>query len=201
MAFQPGLPGSQFPSEDALIRRIQDIERSMRELSAANPFAPMGMKPVPGGVEFSGNLSVPNGSISNAALQAPVSPLATHVGTNNFGLNTGPNVELVRATINVPAGYTQALVFATATLHAWNNNGVNDDAYLVAKINGTQVGASSQCTAVPSADICIPATGTMLLTGLGATFYVAAAGSSANSAWAVNSNNFVNLDVMTVFLR
>lgn len=50
----PGLPGSQFPSEDALIRRIQDLERTVQQLAAANPFAPMGIHPKPGGIDVAG---------------------------------------------------------------------------------------------------------------------------------------------------
>lgn len=54
MAFQPGLPGSQFPSEDALIRRIQEIEKAIQQLAAANPFAPMGITPVQNGINLTG---------------------------------------------------------------------------------------------------------------------------------------------------
>jgi hypothetical protein len=154
-----------------------------------------------GNVNINGNLSVPIGSITNAALQAPVSPLATHAGTNNFGLATGANVELLRATISVPSGYTRALVYETATMHAWNNNTSPDDGYLTTSINGAGFGASSQTTAAAGGSICIPSTGSILLTSLGATFYVSALASSGSLAWAVNSNNFVNLDVMTIFLR
>jgi hypothetical protein len=216
---QPGMPGSQFPGEDAMIRRIKDLERQMQQFSAANVLATAGIQAVPDGIvvngsetvngpltingaaTITGTLSLPAGIIGNDALSDPVSPLATHVGTNNFGLATGPNVEQLRATIPVPAGYTQALVFATATMHVWNNNGTQDDAYLAARINGTGIGASSQVTAGPTSGVCLPATGTTLLTSLGSTFYVAALCSSASNAWAVNTNNFINLDVMTIFLR
>lgn len=51
---QPGLPGSQFPSDDWIPRKFADIERAMRELAAANPFAPMGIHPKPGGIDVAG---------------------------------------------------------------------------------------------------------------------------------------------------
>lgn len=216
---QPGSFGSIVPDKDWMVRKIQELEKKINELAAADPFAPMGIHPLAGSTQFDGgiiangdstfngsvtinhDLSVPNGSISNAALQAPVSPLATHAGTNNFGLATGANVEILRATISVPSGYTRALVYETATMHAWNNNTSPDDGYLTTSINGAGFGASSQTTAAAGGSICIPSTGSILLTSLGATFYVSALASSGSLAWAVNSNNFVNLDVMTIFLR
>ncbi|WP_427130294.1 hypothetical protein [Pseudarthrobacter sp. S9] len=154
-----------------------------------------------GSVTINGNLSVPNGSIGNAALQNPISPLATHAGANSFGLATGANVQLLSTTISVPAGFTQALVFATATLHAYNNNAGADDAYESVFINGTSVGASSQVTAAAGASTSLPASGTLLVTGLGASFAVVVKCSSGANAWASSANNFINLDVMTIFLR
>jgi len=216
---QPGQAGSQFPSEDALVRRVQDLERTVQQLAAANQLATAGIQAVPDGIIVNGSetvngpltingvatitgaLNLPAGIIGNDALAAPVSPLATHVGTNNFGLATGPNVPILTTSINVPAGYTQALVFASSNMHVWNNNGTQDDAYAVVFINGSSVGASSQTTAAATASVCLNATGTLLITGLGTSFDVVVKGSSASNAWAVNTNNFINLDVMTIFLR
>jgi len=228
---QPGQIGSAVSNDGDVMRMIADLQRQVKELAAANVFAPMGVTPTPGGftvtgtetvtgelivngpetvngplnvngaMAVTGTLSLPAGIIDNAALQAPVSPLATHAGTNNFGLATGANVEILRATISVPSGYTRALVYETATMHAWNNNTSADDGYLTTSINGAGFGASSQTTAAAGGSICIPSTGSILLTSLGATFYVSALASSGSLAWAVNSNNFVNLDVMTIFLR
>lgn len=58
MAGQPGLAGSQFPGNDALIRRIQDLEKTVQQLAAADPFAPMGMKPAAGGIIVNGSETV-----------------------------------------------------------------------------------------------------------------------------------------------
>jgi hypothetical protein len=159
-----------------------------------------GTTTIGGNASITGTLALPAGIIGNDALTAPVVPLATHAGANNFGLATGPNVDIVSTTINVPAGYTQALVFATATMHAYNN-GTSDDAYLGVSINGLAMGASSQDTVGASNSSTIPATKTNLLTGLGASFPVSANASSSAHAWAANTVNFVNLDVMTIFLR
>lgn len=231
MAWQPGLPGNLAQGEDWMVRELQDIRREMRELAAANPFVPMGITPTPNGftvtgtetvngplivngtetvngplnvngaMAVTGTLSLPAGIINNAALSSPVSPLATHAGTNNFGLATGANVQILASTITVPAGYSQALVFATATMHAYNNNAGSDDAFVSVRINGASVGASSQGSAAGNTGLTLPATGTTLLTGLGSTFQVQALGSSGSNAWASSGVNFVNLDIMTMFLR
>jgi hypothetical protein len=229
MAGQPG--SFQPRGEDWMVRELQALRGELNQLRAANVFGLTGIKPKDGGTDLdgfvningplevngdsaingplnvngamavTGTLSLPAGIIDNAALAAPVSPLATHVGTNNFGLSTGPNVPILTTSITVPAGYTQALVFAAANMHAYNNNAAQDDAYAVVFINGTSVGASSQTTAAATSSVCLNATGTLLITGLGASFTVVVKGSSAGSAWAVATNNFINLDVMTIFLR
>jgi hypothetical protein len=60
---QPGLAGSQFPSEDALIRRIKDLERDVQELRSANQLAPAGIKAVDGGIVVEGSETV-NGPLT-----------------------------------------------------------------------------------------------------------------------------------------
>lgn len=48
-------PGQFNPSgEDAVIRRIQELERLVKELSAANPFKAMGIAPKAGGIDVAG---------------------------------------------------------------------------------------------------------------------------------------------------
>jgi len=169
-------------------------------IDVSGPATFEGTTTIGGNASITGTLSLPAGIINNDALTAPVVPLATHAGTNNFGLSTGPNVQILGATISVPAGYTRALVFATATMHAYNN-GATDDAYLAVSIKGTTIGASSQDTVGGGQSSTFPATGTNLLTGLGASFTVAALASSAGHAWGANTVNFVNLDVMAIFLK
>lgn len=159
-----------------------------------------GATTIGGNAAITGTLSLPAGIIGNDALTNPIFPVATHAGANNFGLATGANQQVISTTIIVPTGYSQALVFATATMHAYNN-GVTDDAYLAVQINGPGVGASSQTSVQASQGTTIPATGTTLLSGLGGSFKVTASASSGSHAWAASTINFVNLDVMTIFLR
>lgn len=51
---QPGLPGSQFPGEDAQARRIKDLERQVQQFSAANVLATAGIGVIPDGVLVNG---------------------------------------------------------------------------------------------------------------------------------------------------
>lgn len=54
MGGQPGLPGSQFPSEDDLVRRISDLARDVQQFSAANVLATAGIGVIPNGVLVNG---------------------------------------------------------------------------------------------------------------------------------------------------
>lgn len=54
MGGQPGLPGSQFPGEDAQTRRIKDLERQVQQFTAANVLATAGIGVIPNGVLVNG---------------------------------------------------------------------------------------------------------------------------------------------------
>lgn len=54
MGAQPGLPGSQFPGEDAQIRRVQELERQVQQFSAANVLATAGIGVIPNGIIVNG---------------------------------------------------------------------------------------------------------------------------------------------------
>jgi len=201
MGAQPGLPGSQFQGEDALVRRIQDLERSVQQLAAANPFAPMGMKPIPGGVEIQGTLSLPAGIINNDALTSPLAPKTAHADVSDFVLATGANAEMVRATVAVPAGYSKALVMATASMGNRNTTAVVDDMYVDCRINGAVSGWSSQTSVNAGKTGFVSNTGTALLTGLSGSFYIAANASSGAASWASNTTAAINVDAIILFLR
>lgn len=50
----PGLPGSQFPGEDAVIRELKDIKRTQQQFAAANVLATAGIRAADGGVMVNG---------------------------------------------------------------------------------------------------------------------------------------------------
>lgn len=51
---QPGMPGSQFPGEDALVREIRDLKRNQQQFAAANVLATAGISTATGGVLVNG---------------------------------------------------------------------------------------------------------------------------------------------------
>jgi len=153
---QPGLPGSQFPSEDATIRRIQDLERAVQELRSANQLAPAGIKAVDGGIivdgsetvngpltingatsvtgnaDFTGNvhiggtLDLPAGIIGNDALASPLMAVNFYANADGFTVPLGTDTTIATASTTVPAGYTSLSVIATSTLFVYNPNTTSD---------------------------------------------------------------------------
>lgn len=203
---QPGQVGSQFPSEDALIRRIQDIERTIRELAAANPFAPMGMTPGANGVTFggsvviNGNLAVPNGSINNAALANPVSPGSAGLTQQNFATTTAGAV-YAQASIAVPAGYTQALVMNGVSAGATNSGAATDFLYVAASINGAAGGEQPSQTGA-GAYGSGSAFAIRALTGLtGGSITVECRLRTGSGAWAAAAGNTANVNALILFLK
>jgi hypothetical protein len=99
MAFQPGLPGSQFQgqSEDYLVRRIQDLEKAVQQLAAANVFAPMGVTPTANGFTVTGTETVTGALIVNG----PETVNGTQ--TVNGPLNVN-GAMAVTGTLSLPAG-------------------------------------------------------------------------------------------------
>lgn len=51
---QPGLPGSQFPSEDDLVRRLKDLQRDVQQFTAANVLATAGISVIADGLIVNG---------------------------------------------------------------------------------------------------------------------------------------------------
>jgi len=196
MAGQPGLPGSQFPSEDAITRGLKDVKRDVQQLAAANPLGAAGIRAVDGGIvvegsievqgaetvsgtldvtgnaDFTGNvriggtLDLPAGIVNNDALSDPIVPAAYHADIQNISITSGPNVEKLRIDVPVPAGYTRALVNLTATMNMLNNSGASDSAFLGANINGVSPGWSSNGTAAAGAEVSLSNTVALLVEGL-----------------------------------
>jgi len=219
---QPGLAGSQFPSEDALVRRIKDLERAVQELRSANQLGPAGIRAVDGGIvvegsetvngpltingpaTITGELSLPAGIIGNEALQAPVYPAVYHADIQNISITNGPNVEILGADVAVPAGYTQALVSLTVTMNMTNNSASTDLAYVGANINGSSPGWATVASASVGQAISLSNTVVALVSGLtgGGTFRLTGKASSGANTWpAAGTSNVMNLNATVQFLR
>ena len=221
-------PGQFAPrGEDWVPRELAALRKELNELRAANPFASMGIKPMPDGLivegyetvngplevngdsVFNGDLSINGplflqpGSIENDALSNPLTPLVAHADVANFALTTGANVEKVRTTITVPAGFTQALVYATASMNAKNYNASSDSMYLACTVNGSTPGWSGQQSVAAGEVGHCTKTVASLLSPAGSSFYVNAKASSGGMDWAASTGdqNSINIDVMVLFLR
>lgn len=202
----PGQLGNAASNDGDLMRMIQDLQREMRELRAANPFAPMGMTPQANGVVFSGsveidgNLSVPNGSISNAALQNPIAAAQVSNSQTNFA-TTASDQDFASSTIPVPTGFSTALVFAVTSAGAINSTTSQDYLYASTSIQGVSArqvfgyaGPSGGSTAITTAR-------STLLTGLSGGNIAITARIHSGAPWAANASNRAYVEAQAIFLR
>ena len=161
-----------------------------------------GSQTVNGPMTITGTLSLPAGIIGNDALANPSTSVASHADAAAFSITTGANVEKLRATITVPAGFTKAAVYGTATMSVYNNSGSLDSCYLAFRVNGGQIGWSNQVGAPASQRVLSVASGSGIISGLnGGTIYVSADASTGVNAWAIDNNNTINIDALVTFYR
>lgn len=221
-------PGQFKPpgDENWMGRELADIKARMQRLEAANVFGLTGIKPKAGGTDLdgfvnvngpltvngnstfngamsiTGALNLPAGIIGNDALANPSTSVASHAQADSFSITTGANVEKLRATITVPAGFTKAAVYGTAAMSVFNNSGSLDSCYLAFRVNGAQVGWSNQVGAPASQRVFSAAAGAGLISGLsGGTIYVSADASTGVNAWSTDANNTLNIDAIVTFYR
>lgn len=155
-----------------------------------------------GAMSITGALNLPAGIIGNDALANPSTSVASHADAAAFSITTGANVEKLRATITVPAGFTKAAVYGTATMSVYNNSGSLDSCYLAFRVNGQQVGWSNQVGAPAAQRVLSVASGSGIISGLnGGTIYVSADASTGVNAWAIDNNNTINIDALVTFYR
>jgi hypothetical protein len=120
---QPGSPQALMPpDESTLMRRVQDLERQVRELVAHDVLRAAGVETetdlirIIGSLIVTGDLSVPNGSIDNAALANPVTAGVAAPGWANGWSGGASWADKAATSIAVPAGFSQALVIAVASV-------------------------------------------------------------------------------------
>lgn len=107
---QPGQLGGQFQGEDAIIRRLQDIERAMRELAAADILGTAGIGVIPNGVIVNGQMQFKR---ADGTVGVSVDPATgTFVAYNAAG--TAPVARFGSLIETAPAEYgVEVLVGAT----------------------------------------------------------------------------------------
>lgn len=200
-------PGQFNPKgEDWIARKFAELEKELRELKAANPYAPMGMKPMDGGVEFpgdvriAGTLDLPAGIIGNGALTDPLVVSTSGVSQNNFGIGTGTGT-FALGSVDVPEGYTRAAVLCMVVGGAQNSTASMDYIYVSSSINGSGGGESPQ-PAGAGAYASTSANGIRTLTGLnGGTIDLGCRIRTNSAAWASNGSNFANMNAVVYFSR
>jgi hypothetical protein len=162
-----------------------------------------------GDLNVSGTLELPNGSVNNAALVNPVSPLAVYDYIQNFSLST--SLTNIRTTpITVPAGFTKAAVSITVRVFAYNPNttggynGAGGD-YLLAEANINGLNGFALPVAVSGSNgsgVNVSPFSTVL-TGLtpGGTISLQIAASVNYAAWAANTQNTADVSGMIQWYR
>ncbi len=212
MAAQPGLPGSQFPGEDSLVRRVQELEKAMQQFAAANVLATAGIGVVPNGITVNGSasftgdvviggtLSLPAGIIDNAALTDPVVLSTAGLSQNNFNVPTTDSV-YAQATVAIPAGYTRADVICMVVAGAANGSASADFLYVSSSINGVLGGETPQ-VANSGNYASAAANGIRSLTGLsGGNITVGCNVRAGTASWGTNAANFANTNAFIYFRR
>lgn len=221
--------------EYELVRRIQDIERTLRDLStqpmlrnastgqsAGTPglstdinglhlFNSAGVEDVTlstadgsanfnGNVNINGNLSVPNGSISNAALLNPVQFGSVGPTEGSFAIDTTHRKRAV-ANITIPTGYSQATILTVANVDG-NNTTANTDHLYVQAYAGAGVGSSSIASVLATDVTSASASAINTFTGLsGGTIEVGCYVYCSTGPWTASSYNLASVNAIVWFTR
>jgi hypothetical protein len=229
VAQQPGLPTgarSSFPRPDYIIRRIQDLERTVAE-QASTLARVTGMSFVNGAISsktFDGDLAAPAAGtsgfalggphdtlivndlvlrgqiIGDDALTDPVSPGIYDNTTNSRGAS-GTLFTYIDGSIAVPTGYSKALVMATGITGATSNGTGGFYVETVIQIAGVDGSNPSQWTDTGTASSC-PASQAAVVTGLsGGSLSVRLRGLQTTPANVLAASVQGALSAVALFLR
>ena len=227
----PGVPSNQLPPDEAwLVRKVADLERVVRELapSIAKSFAPViarldatdadliAKQAALDAQQATLTTTVANLTTAQADIAANVASINTLItqvakpvwshadsGASSFAVTT-TMTNRATATVTVPTGYTQALIFAAGQASAVNTTGSLDTVYVGVSINGTDPpGWASGQDVGPSGFGGATSSVSGVITGLtgGGTFTIAARIRSAFAGWPANASNEANIDATVLFLR
>lgn len=153
-----------------------------------------------GNTTITGNLSVPNGSITNAALQNPLTTGSAGYTATNQSFTTTSTVYGTQ-NITVPSGYTQALVMNGVSGGGTNNGAGGDYIYVSSDINGSG-GGETPTYAAAGYYASASAFGIRTLTGLsGGSITVGVRVRTGVGAWAAAAANVVNVNALVIFYR
>jgi hypothetical protein len=210
----PGSIAGQIPAgDDALIRRIQDLERAMRELAAQNPLATAGLVPSPnlltvngglnvnGAMAVTGTLSLPAGIIGNDALTSPVTPGVVYASATNFAVTT-TETAIIAGYSTVPSGFTQAVISLTGRIYAVNGTAASD--YLFGKTTiATHYGYGLPSQVAAGGTNINVSPFAYIVTGLtgGSTIPITLTAKSQTANWAANGANTAEIAGSILWFR
>ena len=214
-----GLPGSQFPGEDAAGREVKDLKRTVQQLAAANPLATAGIEAVPDGIVVQGSqtvngpliingpatitgaLNLPAGIIGNDALANPTLIVAASNYLSNYSVTTTSTVR-ASVTLVVPDGFTSVVIMANATGMAQNSGATADYLYVQAVVDGVNGGEMyTSAGAGLAVGVASPFNATLYgLTG-GQEITVSVATRTGFATWAASPAAQANIYVTTLYFR
>lgn len=196
-------PGQFRPPGDEgwVVRKLQELERTVQQLAAANPFGPMGVVPVAGGFNVTGTLGLPVGIIQTESLSDPIIISTAGVSQNNFAVSTTATV-YATAAVTIPAGYTRADVQCMVVAGAINDTVNPDYLYVASSINGVAGGETPQAAAASGGYASAPANGIRSLTGLtSGSITVGCRIRAGGGTWTAGTGNFANMTAVVFFRR
>ena len=173
----------------SLLRYLRTQKRQALRQAQSSAFVRSGVAVTPGGL-----------SIPNDALVSPVKGGQGGTYTVNFAVPIAGAV-VASVTIAIPAGFTDAQVYATAHASAMNTGAGNDYLYVGASINSV---APSYLLApiTPSGYATSSGSASRNLSGLsGGVITVSAMVHSSFTNWAAIGSNHASIDAIAIFTR
>lgn len=219
-------PGQFNPKgEDWIGRKFADLEREIRELKAANIFGLTGITPKDGGTDldgfvtvngplevngssvFNGALSIMGaltlqpGIIQNDALANPITTGSAGSTASNQSFTTTP-AQYGTQLIEVPAGFTRAVVINGVSAGGTNSTASGDYLYVASGINS---GPGGEMPSYANAGFYASgsAFGIRTLSGLtaGSNISVSVQVRTSSGTWAASAGNIVNVNALAFFYR
>lgn len=150
-------------------------------------------------VIINGNLSVPNGSISNTALQNPLNTGSVGGSTSGFATTSSVTQQCL-LTITVPTGYTKATVLCNAAVSVVNSTASADYLY-VSAYAGSGSGGETVAYTPAGAEAGATASAINTFTGLSGGTITVASQVRTGAAWASSGANIANTNAVVFFTR
>lgn len=214
---QPGLPAHGKPrGDDAVWRAIRDLQTQLREMVAGN--AGQAMQVGAGGilVNDGGRVDIDGGGaayVNGLKLSAVQAATAAANSSGSFGVNT-TFTTIATAALNVPAGYSTAVVFATCQAEATCDQATGDYFYAQCMVTASSTNYASwnYTGGVPAQSntgtlygfMQYPQTYTNMshtFTGLnGGTLTAVCQIKSQNHSWAVSTQTGGTVTIQAIFL-